>query len=57
MKQKPSQSAFFNPRVLISFAFCSIGGLLALFAFAFYPGGTALAQKPGKNKRFSAGPT
>src|SRR5438045_1200119 len=31
MKKKPaSKSAFFNPRVLIGFAFCSIGVLLAL---------------------------
>src|SRR5450631_704185 len=37
------RSAFFNPRVLISFAFCTIGVLLALLAFAFYPGGNALA--------------
>ena len=45
MKTKPaSKSAFFNPRVLIGLAFCSIGLLLALLAFALYPGGTALAQ-------------
>ena len=31
MKKKPaSKSAFFNPRVLTSFAFCLIGSLLAL---------------------------
>src|SRR5205823_9126125 len=35
MKKKPaSKSAFFNPRVLTSFAFCLIGSLLAL-AVAF----------------------
>ena len=46
MKKKPaSKSAFFNPRVLISFAFCAIGVLLALLAFALYPGGNALARQ------------
>jgi len=45
MKKKLlSNSAFFNPRVLISFAFCAIGVLLALLAFALYPGATALAK-------------
>ena len=51
MKKKPaSQSAFFNPRFLISFAFCAIGALIALFAFALYPGGKALAQAPQQNQ-------
>ena len=46
MKKKPaSKSAFFNPRVLLGLAFCSIGLLLALLAFALYPGGKALAQQ------------
>lgn len=45
MKKKlASQSAFFNRRVVIGFAFCSIGMLLALLAFAIYPGGTAWAK-------------
>ena len=45
MKKKlASRSAFFNPRFLISFAFC-IGVLAALVAFALYPaGGNALAR-------------
>src|SRR5439155_17682518 len=43
-KQPASKSAFFNPRLLIGLAFCSIGLLLALLAFALYPGGHALAQ-------------
>ena len=43
-KQPSSKSAFFNPRLLIALAFCSIGLLLALLAFALYPGGHALAQ-------------
>ena len=47
MKKKPAfRSAFFNPRVLISFAVCAIGVLLALLAFALYPGGNARAQGP-----------
>ena len=46
MKKKPaSKSAFFNPRVLISFAFCSVGVLLALVGFALYPGGNAFARQ------------
>ena len=46
MKKKPaSKSAFFNPRVLIGLAFCSIGLLLALLAFALYPGGNAFARQ------------
>ena len=44
-KKSASRSAFFNPRVLISFAFCAIGAMLALFAFALYPGATALARQ------------
>src|SRR5437667_2118108 len=43
-KKAASKSAFFTPRVLIALAFCSIGLLLALLAFALYPGGNALAQ-------------
>src|SRR5436190_116453 len=43
----PSKSAFFNPRVIIiGLAFCSICLLLALLAFALYPGGKTLAQGP-----------
>ena len=49
MKKKPAfRSAFFNPLVLISFAFCAI--LLALVAFALYPGATARAQGPEQNQ-------
>src|SRR2546423_14064880 len=40
-----SKSAFFNPRTTTGLAFCSIGLLLALLAFALYPGGNALAQR------------
>src|SRR5450631_1569361 len=50
-KRSTYRSAFFNPRVLISFAFCAIGVLLALLAFAFYPGGNALAApRPQQNQ-------
>src|SRR3981081_3909047 len=53
MKKKPaSKSAFFTPRVLISFAFCAIGLLLALLAFALYPGGNALAKAPAVSAPF-----
>ena len=46
MKKKPaSKSAFFNTRVLIGLAFCLIGLVLALVAFALYPGGNALARQ------------
>ena len=44
-KKSASRSAFFNPRVLISLAFCAIGVFLALFAFAVYPGATAQASQ------------
>ena len=51
MKKKlASKSAFSNPRVLISFAFFSVSILLALLAFAFYPGGNALAKGPQQNQ-------
>lgn len=49
-KKLNPRSAFFNPRFLISFAFCTIGVLLALFAFGLYPGGAAWAQGPGQNQ-------
>ena len=54
-KKSASRSAFFNPRVLISLAFCSIGLLLALFVFAIYPGTTALAQGPQENSGIQFG--
>lgn len=48
-KNLASQSAFFNRRFLISFAFCSVGVLLALLAFALYPGANALAQQQNQS--------
>jgi Zinc carboxypeptidase len=47
MKKKlASKSAFFTPRVVISFAFCAIGVLVALLAFSLYSGGYAFAENP-----------
>jgi len=40
------RSAFLNPRILISFAFCALGVLVALLAFSLYSGGHAFAQVP-----------
>ena len=47
MKTKSSsRSAFFNLRLLLGVALCLGGAFLALFAFAVYPGATALAAQP-----------
>lgn len=46
MKTKSPRSAFFNLRLLLGFALCLAGAFLALFAFALYPGATALAAQP-----------
>ena len=54
MKTK-SPFAFFNLRRLISFTLCLAGALLALFAFAIYPGATALAQPPQENSGIQFG--
>ena len=46
MKKKPApKSAFFNLRLLIGLAFCSIGLLMALGAFGLSPSGNALARQ------------
>src|SRR5881392_2126228 len=56
MKKKPaSKSAFFNPRVLISLAFCFVGVLLALVTFALYPGGNVRAQGMQQNQTVGQG--
>src|ERR1700681_4046906 len=44
------KSAFFNPRGLIGLAFCSVGLVLTLLAFALYQSGNALAQGPDQNQ-------
>ena len=49
-KKSASKSAFFNPRVLIGLAFCVIGLVLALLAFALYPGGNVLAKGSQQNQ-------
>ena len=55
-KKLASRSAFFNPRFLISFAFC-IGVLAALVAFALYPaGGNALARTQPTQPALSPAP-
>jgi len=43
-KKRPSQSGFFDPRVLAGFVFASIGILLALVAFGMSSRASALAQ-------------
>ena len=43
-KTSPSQSAFFNPRVLLGFVLCSLGLLLALLGFSVYSSSSASAQ-------------
>lgn len=51
MKKNPaSQSAFFNPRVLIG-VLCLVGILLAFFAFKGFPGASVLAQGPNQNQK------
>src|SRR5436190_13985747 len=49
-KKRPSQRGFFNPRVLLSFLFGSIGVLLALVGFGMSSGASALAQNPKQNQ-------
>jgi len=58
MKKKfTSRSAFFNPRILLSFFLCLAGGFLVLIALSMYSGPSALAQqKPRQNAAFSAKP-
>ena len=53
-KKSASRSAFFNPRFLISFAFCAIGVFLALLAFALYPGGNARAAQSSRHDQSAA---
>ena len=45
-KARSSRSGFFRPRIVVSLAFCSIGILLALLAFAVYPGATLAQVQP-----------
>jgi hypothetical protein len=48
-KKFSSKSAFFIPRVLIGFGLCLVCALVALLAFAVYPGASALAQGPNSS--------
>src|SRR5712692_882047 len=45
-KKSSSQSAIFNPRVLLAFALCSVGVLLGAFSFAGKPNAKATAFSP-----------
>src|ERR1700704_268194 len=49
-KKRPSQSGFFNPRVLAGFVLGAFGVLLALLGFGLSFGASALAQGPKKNQ-------
>ena len=52
-KKRPSQSGFFNPRVLLGFVLGSIGLFLALVGFGLSSGTSALAQNPARSSRRS----
>src|SRR2546422_2294995 len=47
-KTTASQSAFFNPRVLLVFVLCSLGVLLALLGFGLNSSSSALAAAPNQ---------
>ena len=54
MKTKsPSESAFFNPRILLSFVLCSIAILLALVGLGLSSAGSLSAQAPNANQQSS----
>src|SRR6266404_2380759 len=56
MKKNPaSQSGLFNPRVLLAFCLCSVGGLLAMFSFASTPSSGTLTDTSGP-QTYTAGP-
>ena len=50
-KKRPSQSGFFNPRVLLGLVLGSVGVLLALVGFGISSGASALAQDPKQNQQ------
>src|SRR5207248_1977599 len=57
MKTKSaSESAFFNPRILLGFVLCSIAMLLALVGLGLFSAGSLSAQAPNANQQ-SGGPT
>src|SRR6476661_10011492 len=45
-KTTASQSAFFNPRIVLGFVFCSLAVLLALLGFSINSTSSALAAEP-----------
>jgi hypothetical protein len=47
-KTSTSQSAFFNPRVLLGFVLCSLGLLLALLGFSVYSSSSVQAATPNQ---------
>ena len=47
-KTSTSQSAFFNPRVLLGFVLCSLGLVLALLGFSVYSSSSAQAATPNQ---------
>ncbi len=54
MKTKsPSESAFFNPRILLSFVLCLIAILLALVGLGLSSAGSLSAQAPNANQQSS----
>ena len=56
MKKNPaSQSGLFNPRVLLAFCLCSVGGLLAMLSFASTPSSGTLTDTSGP-VTYTAGP-
>ncbi len=54
-KNPPSQSGFFNPRILIALTLCSVGALLAMFSFAATPSSGTLTDTSGPVS-YTAGP-
>src|SRR5437762_6848736 len=57
MKTKSaSESAFFNPRILLGFVLCLIAILLALVGLGLFSAGSLSAQAPNANQQ-SSGPT
>src|ERR1700730_10765245 len=57
MKKNPtSKSGLFNPRVLLAFALCSVGVLLAMYSFAGMPSSGAKGR-PSTSAPSLAGPT
>ncbi len=52
-KKSASESAFFNPRILLGFVLCSIAILLALVGLGLFSAGSLSAQAPNANQQSS----